>query len=117
MVNPLDMIASAREEQYYNITKLMLEDENIDIVVACTVIPPFLEMKSEEHYKGVIRAWNDTNRIKPLIPLFVFSEGFEDLEKYAKIEGSPIYFTPQEAAFSIRILLNQMKYRKKTKLE
>ncbi|MHA2308664.1 MAG: acetate--CoA ligase family protein, partial [Candidatus Heimdallarchaeaceae archaeon] len=49
-VNPLDLIAGANGEAYYNVTKAMLENPDIDIVVPCAVIPTFLEMKPEEHY-------------------------------------------------------------------
>ena len=70
-VNPLDLIAGANGESYYQVTKAMLEDPNIDIVVPCAVIPTFLEMTLDEHYLGVIRAWNETGRKKPIIPIFM----------------------------------------------
>jgi acetyl-CoA synthetase (ADP-forming) len=107
LVNPLDMIAGAGEEQYYHITKAMLQDNNIDIVVGCCVIPPFLEMKSVEHYRGMIRAWDETNRKKPLIPLMFFAEKFENLTKFAIKNDSPIFFTPYEAAYAIKVLQNR----------
>ena len=90
-VNPLDMIAGAAKEQYYQITKAMLEDPNIDIVVTGCVIPPFLEMKTDEHYRGVIQAWNETKRNKPIIPMFLFSENFKDLREIAYKEKAPVY--------------------------
>ncbi len=109
-VNPLDMIAVAAYEQYYNISKIMLEDPNIDIVVGSVVIPPFLEMNTIEHYKGMVDAWNETNRKKPLIPLFLFSEEFKDLRKIARKENSTLFFTPRDAAFSIKLLIDRMNY-------
>jgi acyl-CoA synthetase (NDP forming) len=115
-VNPLDMIASAGEEQYYQITKAMLEYPNIDIVVSCCVIPPFLDMKTDEHYRGIIRAWNETKRNKPIIPLFLFSEAFEDLNEYAKNQKAPIFYSPNEAAFAIKILIDRMKFVKSSSL-
>ena len=111
-VNPLDMIGSADENTYYNITKLMLGDPNIDIVVACVVIPPFLEMKSDEHYKGIIRAWNDTERKKPLISLIMFGEEFKELRELAKKEKATIFFTPHTAAIAIKLLVERMKFLK-----
>ena len=107
LVNPLDMIGGADEEVYYNITKLMLEEESLDIVVACVVIPPFLEMDSDEHYRGIIRAWNDTKRKKPLIPLIFFGENFDRLNQFAKKERAPIFYTPDEAAYAVKILINR----------
>ncbi len=108
-INPLDMIGVADKEQYYNVTKLMLEDPGIDIVVACVVIPPFLEMKSDEHYRGIIKAWNDTKRIKPLITLIMFAEEFSDIRDHSKKENTTIFFTPHDAAYAIKILIERMK--------
>jgi len=115
IVNPLDMIASAAKEQYFQVTKAMLDDPDIDIVVAGCVIPPFLEMKRDEHYKGVIKAWNETGRKKPVIPMFLFSQNFEDLNYYANKEQAPIFFTPKEAAFAIKILIEQVKTQEEMK--
>jgi len=109
LVNPLDMIGGAAEKQYYNITKLMLEDGSIDIVVASVVIPPFLEMNSEEHYRGIINAWNDTGRKKPLIPLIFFGESFENIRKLAHKENAPIFYTPDEAAYAVKILVERKR--------
>lgn len=109
LVNPLDMIGGADETTYYNITKMMLEDPNIDIVVACVVIPPFLEMKSDEHYRGIIHAWNDTGREKLLIPLIMFGEEFKSLRDHSRREKATIFFTPHDAAFAIKLLIDRMK--------
>ena len=108
LVNPLDMIGGADESVYYKITKLMLEDPGIDIVVGCVVIPPFLEMNSAEHYRGMINAWDDTERKKPLIPLIMFGKKFEDIREISKNKKSPIFFTPHDAAFAIRLLIDRM---------
>ncbi|MHA1106760.1 MAG: acetate--CoA ligase family protein [Promethearchaeota archaeon] len=113
LVNPLDMIGVAGESQYYEVTKAMLEAPDIDIVVPCLVIPPFLEMKSDEHYRGMVRAWNDTNRKKPIIPLIFFGENFEELKNFAKKEEAPIFYTPQEAAFAVKILVERSRIMNK----
>jgi len=109
-INPLDMIGVAQEQQYYHVAREMFEDPGIDIVVGSAVIPPFLGMKSDEHFRGLIRAWNETGRKKPLIPLFLFSEGFEDLKELAKKEKVPIFYTPHEAAYAINLLINRKKF-------
>ncbi|TFF87734.1 MAG: acetyl-CoA synthetase, partial [Promethearchaeota archaeon] len=109
LINPLDMIAGARETQYYAITKSFLEDDDIDIVVGCCVIPPFLGMKSIEHYRGMIRAWDESHRKKPLIPLMLFSEGFDDLIIYANENNAPIFFTPFEAAYAANVLVRRYR--------
>ncbi|MHA2288536.1 MAG: CoA-binding protein [Promethearchaeota archaeon] len=109
-INPLDMIGVAEEQQYYNVAKEMFEDPGIDIIVGSAVIPPFLGMKSDEHYRGLIRAWNETGRKKPLIPLFLFSEGFTELKELAKKEKVPIFYTPHEAAYAINLLIKRKIY-------
>ncbi|MHA2122492.1 MAG: acetate--CoA ligase family protein [Promethearchaeota archaeon] len=106
--NPLDMIGVADEKTYYNITKVLLEDSEIDIVVACVVIPPFLEMKSDEHYRGIIQAWNDTGRKKPLIPLIMFGDQFKDLRDFSRKEKTTIFFTPHDAAYAIKLLVERI---------
>jgi len=111
-VNPLDMIGVAEEQQYYNVAREMFKDPGIDIIVGSAVIPPFLGMKSDEHFRGLIRAWNETGRKKPLIPLFLFSEGFEDLKELAKKEKVPIFYTPHDAAYAINLLINRKKFLK-----
>ena len=107
LVNPLDMIGVAEEQQYYQITKAMLEDPNIDIVVPCLVVPPFLEMSTNEHYRGMVRAWNDTNRKKPLIPLVLMGQNFKDIKDLATKENAPIFYTPHDAAYTIKLLIER----------
>ncbi|MHA1719084.1 MAG: acetate--CoA ligase family protein [Promethearchaeota archaeon] len=113
-VNPLDMIAGAGEKQYYEITKAMLEeDSGIDIVVACGVYPPFLGMKFENNYRGIINAWNDTGRKKPVIPLLVFGNGYETIIDFAQQEHVPYFSSPSEAAYAIKILIQRMDFLNK----
>ncbi len=112
-VNPLDMIAGASGEGYYQVTKAMLEDPNIDIVVPCCVIPTFLEMKPDEHYKGVIKAWNETGRKKPIFPIFMSGAILEAIKGFAEKEKAPIFLSPREAAFAAKVLYERMKNHSK----
>ncbi len=108
-VNPLDLIAGANGETYYQVTKAMLEDPNIDIVVPCAVIPTFLGMTLDEHYSGVIRAWNETVRKKPIIPIFLSGELLEKTKELAEKEQAPVFMSPREAAFAVKVLIDRMK--------
>ncbi len=111
MVNPLDMIAGAAEENYYQVTKAMLEDDSgIDIVVPCGVYPPFLGFKFEKNLQGMIRAWNETGRKKPLLPLLIFGSGYEKVKEVAKAENVALFSTPHEAAYATQILIKRMKF-------
>ncbi|MCP4763357.1 MAG: hypothetical protein GY870_16405, partial [archaeon] len=80
---------------------------------ACSVIPPFLEIKPDDHFLGIIRAWNETGRKKPIIPLMVFADIFDNLKNIIKSEQIPIFYTPHEAAFATKILIDRMKFLKK----
>ncbi len=113
MVNPLDMIAGAGKKEYYEITKAMLQDPHIDIVVPCVVIPPFLEMKTDEHYKGMIKAWNDTGRKKPIIPLTLGGERFDNVRDYATKQEAPVFYTPHQAALVCKVLIDRKNVLKK----
>ncbi len=112
-VNPLDMIAGANGESFYQVTKAMLEDSNVDIVAPCCVIPTFLEMQPDEHFKGVIRAWNETQRKKPILPVFMSGFLIEEIKKIAKEEKVPIFFSPREAAFAAKVLMERKKLLQK----
>lgn len=113
MVNPLDMIAGAREEQYYQVTKAMLSDPEIDIVVGACVITPFLEIEWDEHYKGMIRAWNETGRKKPMLPLLVFADSFPQIHALSEKEKTTAFFTPYQAAYACKVLTDRMKFLNK----
>ncbi|GAH63273.1 unnamed protein product [marine sediment metagenome] len=68
-------------------------------------------MKTDEHFRGLVRAWNETGRLKPIIPLIFFGEDFKDLKKFAKKEKAPIFYTPHEAAYAIKILVERLKLK------
>ncbi len=106
-VNPLDLIAGADGEAYYNVTKAMLENPDIDMVVPCSVIPTFLEMTPDEHYIGVLKAWNETGRKKPILPIFMSGVLVEHIKGIAEKEKAPIFLSPKEAAFAAKVLIDR----------
>ncbi|MHA2358629.1 MAG: hypothetical protein ACXABK_07690 [Candidatus Heimdallarchaeaceae archaeon] len=108
-VNPIDLIAGATGESFYQVTKAMLENPEIDIVVPCTVIPTFHEMSPDEHFSGAVKAWNETGRKKPLLPICMSGFLLEDVKKIAKNESVPIFFSPKEAAFAAKVLVERAK--------
>ncbi len=109
-VNPLDMIAGAGEKEYFEITRAMLEDPTIDIIVVGLVIPPFLEMDPGEHFKGAVKAWNQTGREKPLLILNLFGEHFSGIKQISKEEKITFFTNPLDVALSIKFLIERMKF-------
>ena len=65
--NPLDIIAHSREKEYYEATRIMLQDPNVDALIVMCVVPTFLGMTPEEHARGVITAIKELNTTKPVI--------------------------------------------------
>lgn len=112
-VNPLDMIAGATEDQFYIVTKAMLEDPDIDIVVPCSLVPPFMDFEAQAHLRGIIRAWDETGRVKPIIPLMVFSEGFNEIKELQKKTNVPVFFNPRETALAAKLLVERMNFLKR----
>ncbi|WP_010480079.1 acetate--CoA ligase family protein [Thermococcus zilligii] len=69
--NPVDMIASARGEDYYRTARALLLDKNVDMLISICVVPTFAGMTPTEHAEGVIRAVREVNNGKPVLGLFM----------------------------------------------
>ncbi|MCG3218224.1 MAG: CoA-binding protein [Candidatus Heimdallarchaeota archaeon] len=113
--NPVDTIASAREKEYYHATKTLLEANEVDIVIAECVIPTFLEMKSDEHIKGAINAWNDTGRKKPLLLCWMSGHLVEKPIELCGQENVPIFLEIENVAFACHSLVHRWKVTNKLK--
>ena len=60
----------------------------------------------------MVRAWNDTNREKPLIPLILMGHKFKDIKDLATQENAPIFYTPHDAAYTIKLLIERKELAK-----
>ncbi|MCA6213378.1 acetyl-CoA synthetase [Thermococcus sp. 101 C5] len=94
--NPVDMIASARGEEYYKTAKLLLEDDNVDMLIAICVVPTFAGMTPTEHAEGVIRAVKEVNNGKPVLALFMAGYVSEKAKELLEKEGIPAYERPED---------------------
>jgi len=98
--NPVDMIASARGEEYYKTAKLLLEDENVDMLIAICVVPTFAGMTPTEHAEGVIRAVKEVNNGKPVLALFMAGYVSEPAKELLEKEGIPAYERPEDVGIA-----------------
>jgi len=98
--NPVDMIASARGEEYYRTAKLLLEDENVDMLIAICVVPTFAGMTPTEHAEGVIRAVKEVNNGKPVLALFMAGYVSEPAKELLEKEGIPVYERPEDVGIA-----------------
>ncbi len=107
--NPVDMIASARGEDYYKTAKLLLEDKNVDMLIAICVVPTFAGMTPTEHAEGVIRAVKEVNNGKPVLGLFMAGYVSEKAKELLEENGIPSYERPEDVAAGAYALVQQAR--------
>ncbi|ASJ01292.1 acetate--CoA ligase family protein [Thermococcus gorgonarius] len=107
--NPVDMIASARGEDYYRTAKALLQDKNVDMLIAICVVPTFAGMTPTEHAEGVIRAVKEVNNGKPVLGLFMAGYVSEKAKELLEKNGIPSYERPEDVAAGAYALVQQAK--------
>ena len=107
--NPVDMIASARGEDYYRATKALLQDKNVDMLIAICVVPTFAGMTPTEHAEGVIRAVKEVNNGKPVLALFMAGYVSEKAKELLEKNGIPSYERPEDVVAGAYALVQQAK--------
>lgn len=107
--NPVDMIASARGEDYYKTAKLLLQDPNVDMLIAICVVPTFAGMTPTEHAEGVIKAVKEVNNGKPVLGLFMAGYVSEKAKELLEANGIPSYERPEDVAAGAYALVQQAK--------
>lgn len=107
--NPVDMIASARGEDYYRTAKLLLRDPNVDMLIAICVVPTFAGMTPTEHAEGVIKAVKEVNNGKPVLGLFMAGYVSEKAKELLEANGIPSYERPEDVAAGAYALVQQAK--------
>ncbi len=96
--NPVDMIASARGGEYYRTAKLLLEDPNVDVLIAICVVPTFAGMTPTEHAEGVLRAMREVDNGKPVLAFFMAGYVSEKAKELLESKGVPTYERPEDVA-------------------
>ena len=107
--NPVDMIASARGEDYYRTAKTLLQDRNVDMLIAICVVPTFAGMTPTEHAEGVIKAIKEVNNGKPVLGLFMAGYVSEKAKELLEKNGIPSYERPEDVAAGAYALVQQAK--------
>ena len=109
--NPVDMIASARGEDYYRTAKALLQDKNVDMLISICVVPTFAGMTPTEHAEGVIRAVKEVNNGKPVLGLFMAGYVSEKAKDLLEENGIPSYERPEDVAAGAYALVEFAKDR------
>jgi acetyl coenzyme A synthetase (ADP forming)-like protein len=102
--NPVDMLASARPEQYGRATSLLLADENVDSVLVI-YIPPLVT-----HPHEVARAISDAakNTTKPVVANFISTRGAPP-----ELAGIPSYLFPEAAVTALARVTTYGRWRRR----
>lgn len=107
--NPIDVIASGNKKDYYNATKIALEDKNVDAVIVCCVVPTFMGMTRTEHAEGVYEAIKDSKTEKPVIAVWMAGEIAKPGTEFLEQHRIPTYNDPQTAAKVLGLMYQYAK--------
>jgi acyl-CoA synthetase (NDP forming) len=109
--NPVDMIASARGEDYKMALEVLLKDDSIDIIVAVSVVPTFAGISREEHALGVTNALRKNMERKPVLALFMAGDVSTRAREILEKEGVPTYERPEDVSAAAQALYEYSKVR------
>lgn len=110
--NPVDMIASARGEDYRKATEIFLRDEGIDIIVEISVVPTFAGIARDEHARGILEALKNSKLKKPILALFMAGDVSTQARGVLEAEGIPVYERPEDVAAAAKALYEYFRIRK-----
>jgi acetyl coenzyme A synthetase (ADP forming)-like protein len=106
VVNPVDMIASAREAQYEACVRAVMDDASIDAaIVIFTSLESIDSMKVAE---GIMRGAAGID--KPVLVCFMGKVGGKPAVARMKEEGLPVYTFPEEAAQALHALVRYRQW-------
>lgn len=107
--NPVDLLPLGTAEQFKEVNKILLEDENVDAIISIFVEPVMVKAI------GVIEAVNSITSQKPIYQVVMpLPEFWEDYRKNSQ-NKKPLFKNPEEPAEIISNILFHQRSRKKYK--
>ncbi len=113
--NPIDMIAAAAGKEYYQATKMFLEDDDAGILLPTCVVVTFLEMDPTDHARGIIKAWNESDKTKPVIATWLRGKVAQEGKRLMQDAGIAVYESPTETSIAVAALVYRHKYLQELK--
>jgi acetate---CoA ligase (ADP-forming) len=101
VANPVDMIASAREQQYEACLRAVMEDPQVDSVI--TIFTSLESIDSMKVADGILRGVAGFD--KPVLVCFMGKVANKPAIQRMKSEGLPVYTFPEEAAHALHALV------------
>ena len=105
--NPIDTIAQADYNQYYNCIKTLQNDNCIDAILSIIVVPTFAKIGMNAHAKAIVDGWDHE---KPLVTCFMSGEMATSSIRYMLINKIPSYPSPERAAIALGSLWKYSKW-------
>ena len=106
VVNPVDMIASARGEQYEVCIRAVMEDPAIDAVI--TIFTSLESIDSMKVAEGIMRGAESFD--KPILVCFMGKVASKPAIERMKHAGLPVYTFPEEAAQALGALVRYRQW-------
>ncbi len=107
--NPVDLLPLGTADQFKEVNKILLEDENVDAIISIFVEPVMVKAI------GVIEAVNSITSQKPIYQVVMpLPEFWEDYRKNSQ-NKKPLFKNPEEPAEVISNILFHQRSRKKYK--
>ena len=109
-VNPVDLIADAREDRYSSVLDAVLSDSNVDGVMVINMLKStFFEPEDALAVVKAAAKYGD----KPLVDVPAGGEDFALVQKVLRNTSVPVYNLPEKAAKALRVLRLYGKVREK----
>lgn len=112
LANPVDMIASAGPEAYRRAVPVLLDDEQIDAVIAIYIPAGVAEAEAVGKAVREGRAAAATGRTKPLVACFMNLRGMHEVLS-SEEEAIPSYQFPESAARAVARAVEYEEWRRK----
>jgi len=110
-VNPIDLIADAREERYSVVLEAVLSDPNVDGVIVINMLKScFFEPQDAL----AVAKTAEKHKDKPVLDVPAGREDFSLVQKVLRTTDIPVFNLPEKAAKALKALRNYGKELQKT---
>jgi len=105
--NPVDMIASAGAATYRSVLEWVLQDENVDAVIAAFVPP--LRVRQQDVAAAIVEA-RRTQPEKPMLAVLMGRKGLPEGRAELNAAGVPGYMFPESAANALAAMYHYRRW-------
>jgi acyl-CoA synthetase (NDP forming) len=111
--NPVDVVASGGRREYKVATKLMLEDNNVDMLLVICGVPTFAGMTQTEHAAGTLEGIRTANNNKPVVGVWLSGDVGKPGKDLLEMNRIPCYDEPSLAALCMERVASYSLYEER----